>query len=265
MTATSFVGKVFVVRDSDSRIRRADDLRVSLKYAAGDPIPPGKSVGDFVTIPVGTRVTISEGRAGPNKKAFVLAHAADGAGTALGWTSAGNFEGGLVNETLGEVSPQGNDEKGPNAAWQGGNFIGQKTLVNIVDVGSDVEQITLDSLPAFQALLEAASRDGVGLALRSGFRTFGEQKRLFDGFQAGLPNFATAAAPGRSNHQHGQAFDLNVSEFDGHPIYDWLKKNAPGLGFIRTVKKEAWHWEFRPEEAAELNAEGKHKRAGVNP
>ena len=265
MTSTSFVGKTFVIRDPDSRIRKADDLSASLKYAAGDSIPPGKSVGDFVTIPVGTRVTIREGRAGPNKKAYVLAQPVDGEISPSGWTAASNIEGKLINETLGEVKPQGNDEKGPNAAWQGGNFIGQKTLVNIVDVGGDVEQITLDSLQAFQALLEAARKDGIGLALRSGFRTFGEQKRLFDGFQAGLPGFATAARPGRSNHQHGQAFDLNVSEFDGNPIYDWLKKNAPGLGFIRTVKKEAWHWEFRPDEAATLNAQGKHKRDGVNP
>jgi len=264
VSSTSFMGKVFVVRDANSRVRSDNNLNTFVKYKAGDAIPPGKAVGDFVTIPVGTRVHVLEGKGDSKKQAFVRVRGADAPKTMFGWTAAGNLEGKLINETLGEVPPADNDKKGPNAAWQGGSFIGQKTLVNIVDVGGEVEQITLESLPAFQALLDAARAAGIGLALRSGFRTFGEQKRLFDGFKAGLPGFNLAASPGKSNHQHGQAFDLNVSEFEGNPIYDWLAKNAPKLGFIRTVNKEPWHWELRPDEAAPLAAAGKHKRAGIS-
>ncbi len=28
-----------------------------------------------------------------------------------------------------------------------------------------------------------------------------------------------------------------------------MKKNGPRLGFIRTVNKEHWHWEYMPDEA----------------
>ncbi len=78
---------------------------------------------------------------------------------------------------------------------------------------------------------------------------------------AGTGNLA--ARPGRSNHQHGQAFDLNTGGFDGNRIYDWMKKNGPRFGFIRTVNREHWHWEYRPEEAAELAARGEFKLASV--
>jgi len=41
-----------------------------------------------------------------------------------------------------------------------------------------------------------------------------------------------------SNHQYGQAFDLNTRHnmFDGSDkIYEWLKRNGPAHGFVRTV------------------------------
>ena len=47
-------------------------------------------------------------------------------------------------------------------------------------------------------------------------------------------------------------------------IYEWLKRNGPQHGFIRTVSEESWHWEYRPAEAATLAAQGKFKLAGVN-
>ena len=36
-------------------------------------------------------------------------------------------------------------------------------------------------------------------------------------------------------------------------------------GYIRTVDKEHWHWEYHPTEAAEMAKTGKFKRAGVSP
>jgi hypothetical protein len=42
-----------------------------------------------------------------------------------------------------------------------------------------------------------------------------------------------------------------------------MKKNGPRLGFIRTVNKEHWHWEFRPEDAKRLAAEGKFALSNV--
>ena len=63
----------------------------------------------------------------------------------------------------------------------------------------------------------------------------------------------------RSNHQNGIAFDLNTGGFEGAPVYDWMKKNATSFGFIRTVNKEHWHWEYRPQTAEEFRKEGKFK------
>lgn len=67
MSSTSFMGKVFVVRDANSRVRSDNNLNTFVKYKAGDAIPPGKAVGDFVTIPVGARVHVLEGK-GDSKK-----------------------------------------------------------------------------------------------------------------------------------------------------------------------------------------------------
>jgi LAS superfamily LD-carboxypeptidase LdcB len=86
---------------------------------------------------------------------------------------------------------------------------------------------------------------------------------LFSLFTSNPNKFALAAEPGRSNHQNGIAFDLDVGGFDGNPVYDWLKVHGPGFGFIRTVNKEPWHWEFRPAQATDLADLGKFKLPGV--
>ncbi|MBC7911352.1 MAG: D-alanyl-D-alanine carboxypeptidase family protein [Pyrinomonadaceae bacterium] len=128
-----------------------------------------------------------------------------------------------------------------------------------------MEQITLDSLDAYLKLKDEALQDNINLAIESAFRTFARQANLRRLFEAGKGN--PAAKPGRSDHQHGQAFDLNThhDKFDGDPIYDWLKMNGPRLGFIRTVSGEPWHWEYVPAEAKTLAELGRFKRSGISP
>ena len=259
----SFLSKTFTVEDPDTRIRREDDLLAFTTYQPGDALPPGKHVGDPKTIPVGTRLSVRGTRIGSNGVIFVSVQSSDAPPVALGWTSSRNLAGKFVNETLGEATPSGDDPKGPNAAWNKGDYIGQVPLVNIVDNKLEIERITLMTLPAYLRLVEEAAKSGVKVVLRSGFRTYTEQEFLYNGFINHLPGFATAAKPGFSNHQHGQAFDLHVGGFDGDPVYDWLKRNAAGLGFIRTVSGEPWHWEYRPTIAAQFAAAGKHKRDGI--
>jgi hypothetical protein len=170
-------------------------------------------------------------------------------GDEIGWTRSSNLMDGWFNRF------------GPNAAWDDGMFIGQKDLVNIVANRNQTEQVTADSLDHYLALAAAAEEAGLLLCIESAFRTYSQQKFLFDNQH--LPGFNTAAPPGSSNHQHGQAFDLNTDGFEGDAVYDWLKRNAPALGFLRTVRKEHWHWEFRPTEAN--HPPGRFKRDGVNP
>lgn len=179
-------------------------------------------------------------------------------GSEIGWTSAANLVDGW-SEVF--ATDEWSDTKGPNSCWEKGRFIGNRVLANIVGMGSEMEQVTLAGLAAFLKLKDAAAKKNLSLQINSGFRTFQRQEQLFTAFQQGHGNLA--AKPGNSNHQHGQAFDLNTHGFDGDPIYDWLKNNGPKFGFVRAVNKEHWHWEYRPEEAAILLAQGGFKLANV--
>jgi hypothetical protein len=183
-------------------------------------------------------------------------------GTEIGWTKATNLGDGCSDLFF---APTWIDKKGPNACWRAGEFIGPKVLVNIVGFGAEMEQITLDSLDAYMKLKDAAEEDNIQISINSAFRTFARQAELRHLFDIGQGN--NAARPGFSNHQHGQAFDLNTkhNEFNGtDKVYEWLKRNGPRLGFIRTVSKESWHWEYRPAEAQELAAAGQFKLPNVN-
>jgi hypothetical protein len=223
--------------------------------------PAYKSRG--TTVPFGTFVTVLEASKDTDpagRYVRVCAGTIDGdaftQGDELGWTSAANLSDGC-SDIYG--SPPWADQQGPNACWQLGKFIGQKILVNIAGTGGELEQITLETLEPYFKLVDAAAKQNIVIGIESGFRTYAKQKELYDGYKARKPGYNLAAAPGRSNHQHGQAFDLNTRGFDGHPVYDWLKKNGPKLGFIRTVNGEHWHWEYLPDIAREMVKQGTFK------
>ena len=92
-----------------------------------------------------------------------------------------------------------------------------------------------------QPMIAAANRESVDLQVTSGFRTMEDQQTLYDEYRAGTGNLA--AEPGKSNHQNGIAIDFNVSSQSGR-VFEWLTKNAWRYGFIRTVSRERWHWEY---------------------
>lgn len=350
MNFRSYTGKTFVVESNKAIIRDAQFKEQ--RYQAGEPLPPGKNVGDLKLIPQRSEINVTDIKADSGRHVYALAVAAD-SGAPFGWTSAINLVGSLANETAGlapstwalepsgnnmtcvdsnalvrggppdfaskgttipvksfvaiteksadgslvkvskmtvgqngmEVgeeigwtkaanlrdgcadfyfSPEWKDEKGPNACWRHGDYIGAKLLVNIVGFGAELEQITIDTLEPYLRLQHAAEQDNVQISINSAFRTFARQVQLKELEKHGGNK---AAAPGSSNHQHGQAFDLNTMHnvFNGtDKVYEWLKKNAPKLGFVRTVSKESWHWEYRPAEAATLAAAGKFKLDGVS-
>lgn len=217
---------------------------------------PGRTIpaGTFVSVleESGRFVRVCGGEVGDGRFAQ---------GPELGWTAASNLSQGCAEFYTGAAWA---DQRGPNACWERGVYKGAKVLVNIVGTGGEMEQITLDSLEPYFRLVNEAAGVNLQIGVESGFRTFAKQKELFDGFIARRPGFNLAAEPGRSNHQHGQAFDLNTHGFDGFPIYDWLKQHGPRLGFIRTVSGEHWHWEYLPDEAAQLAARGRFKRDSVD-
>lgn len=215
--------------------------------------PDFTSTGNVIAKGTFVLVTKQDGRFVKVSQASVVNGQAQ-AGAEIGWTAASNLTDGWCDVFATEVWA---DTKGPNSCWEKGRFIGNRVLADIVGMGSEMEQVTLAGLAAYLKLKDAAAKKNLSLEINSGFRTFQRQDQLFASFLQGHGNLA--AKPGNSNHQHGQAFDLNTHGFDGDPIYDWLKKNGPKLGFIRTVNKEHWHWEYRPVEAAALAAQGGFK------
>lgn len=264
----TFPDKIFTVSDPDARLRKPGELMTFLTYAQGESLPAGAKIGDIKRIPDGTKVKIDDielQRTGTNGS-IVFGHAMSTDGKSeFGWTSTRNLAGKFINEVLDELPPQPRASKfGPNAAWSGGEFVGQRTLVEIVDVKLEIERIALDTLDAYLALVRAAAADNVLVAINSGFRSYPEQKALFDGFKKHLPGFNTAAPPGSSKHQNGIAFDIRVAGGDGDPTYEWLKKNGPSHGFVRTVNGEPWHWEFDKAKATKAIAGHTFKTSNVH-
>jgi LAS superfamily LD-carboxypeptidase LdcB len=78
-----------------------------------------------------------------------------------------------------------------------------------------------------------------------------------------LGTFNLAARPGRSNHGSGIGLDLNAGgnsrrRFSNvnKEVYIWLVKNSWKFGFIRSVAREEWHFDYLPE-LAKLGPYGK--------
>jgi LAS superfamily LD-carboxypeptidase LdcB len=104
---------------------------------------------------------------------------------------------------------------------------------------------------AWVDLLSASLQDGQLIKVNYAFRTHKQQRELR------RTSRRWAGPPGWSQHQAGLAVDISgcvktVKNKHGRlvkiktPLFHWLKKNAPRYGFINTIKKEPWHWEYVP-------------------
>ena len=100
----------------------------------------------------------------------------------------------------------------------------------------DGKPIPVEIAGYLKSMIDAAAAEGVTILVTSGFRTYAEQERL----KAEDPY--NAARPGTSPHQRGYAVDMDSR---GPGRYAWLVKNAYRYGFVRTVVRERWHWEYR--------------------
>ncbi|HEY5838220.1 MAG TPA: M15 family metallopeptidase [Pyrinomonadaceae bacterium] len=238
----SYLNKPFFISDPQARIRTGDDL---LTYVLEEGRPK--------LIPNGSEIRITDVRV---LRETVYVNAEN-----FGWTAATNLKNRFLNETVGVFEPQDNDQRGPNAAWDAGRFLKQITLVQIVGADNQLKFISLDIADEYLALVNAAEAAGVLMPLKSGFRTYPKQAYLRDGWERRLPRFNLAAKPGFSNHQDGFAYDFAIDAYAGNPRYDWLKRNGPQHGFVRTVSGEPWHWEYRPA----IAQTGAFKAPGVTP
>ncbi len=116
------------------------------------------------------------------------------------------------------------------------------TSFSIKLVSVDGKKMEIKSANAYYVMAKAAAQKGVHLKVISGFRSYAQQKYLYNCYKnCNCNNCNLAAKPGYSNHQSGHAVDLNTS---ASKVYSWLKANAAKYGWKRTVPSEPWHWEW---------------------
>ena len=133
-----------------------------------------------------------------------------------------------MSETIGAIPPPpGTGRFGPNAAWSKDTYLGQVTLVRVVGTDKEIEHISEATCDKFLAMAEPRRADGVEIGVNSGFRSYPEQKFLFEGRQKGLPGFAPANRPGNSNHQNGIAFDIDVNGGGSNPTTSGCRRTRP--------------------------------------
>lgn len=115
-------------------------------------------------------------------------------------------------------------------------------------------------LPYFLDLLSGAKKEGIDLKVISGFRSFGEQSALKNGYVVSYGSGANkfSADQGYSEHQLGTTLDFttpdlgaNFTAFAKSQAYKWLVANAHKYGSILSYPEnntyyqfEPWHWRF---------------------
>lgn len=141
-------------------------------------------------------------------------------------------------------------------------------LVSVAQAGiagsGRIRSVVIDELAA---MARAARHDGAGIAVRSAYRSYAQQKAVFQswvnqyGYQAALQGSARA---GHSEHQLGTTIDFRSANSTRAP-WDypdwattqagaWMKANAWKYGFVMSYPKgksrvscydyESWHYRY---------------------
>lgn len=115
---------------------------------------------------------------------------------------------------------------------------------------------------AFIAMANAARLDNITLILTSGYRSYAEQKEIYDDMVASKGEqyaLEYAAKPGTSEHETGLALDIFtygavMETFKTTETYAWLHEHAHEYGFIERYEEgkdyltgyapEAWHYRY---------------------
>ncbi len=123
------------------------------------------------------------------------------------------------------------------------------------------EQFLSEAMPHLENLMSTAKSDGITLYVKSGYRSFAEQKTLKTAYSvtygAGTAN-AFSADQGYSEHQLGTTIDFITTGLGGQlagfgktDSYKWLIENAHRFGFVLSYPEgnkyyiyEPWHWRY---------------------
>lgn len=125
----------------------------------------------------------------------------------------------------------------------------------------DDNQLLESTLNAYIKMWKAASKDNITLIASSSYRTYEEQKKLWESRAAISMKDAddSTARAGFSEHQTGLAIDIltyntTLSTFEESDAFKWLSSNAYKYGFILRYPKdkeditgyeyESWHYRY---------------------
>jgi len=122
---------------------------------------------------------------------------------------------------------------------------GQIPIDSLETIGQGGHRLYAPAAESYKALVAAAKLDGIDLTVTDSYRTYDQQVDL--AARKGIyADGGLAAVPGTSNHGWGLAVDFNVNS---PAALEWLKNNGHSFGWVEAVKREPWHWEFRPTQA----------------
>ena len=127
---------------------------------------------------------------------------------------------------------------------------------------------------AYISMFNKAKEDGYTLIVNSSYRSYKEQKEIYDKYVSWYGEDAdkTAAKPGFSEHQTGLAVDIQSycsqkKDFDKCEEFTWLQNNAYKYGFILRYPEgkeyitgydyESWHYRYVGKDVAKYIQENK--------
>jgi len=132
---------------------------------------------------------------------------------------------------------------GSECTYIDGILIANKTYPLPEDYAPGADPVAANAL---QVMFADAKKDGISLWVCSGYRSYIDQKIIYNGYvqrdgQAAADRYS--ARPGHSEHQTGLAFDINTTEssFANTPEAKWLAENCYKYGFIIRYPKEKEH------------------------
>lgn len=133
-----------------------------------------------------------------------------------------------------------------------------------INLNGRMQQLTPDAAAGWEAMLAAASADGITLLIVSGFRSIEYQagliRKKINAGQSLSDILQVNAAPGFSEHHSGRAIDIAepgsrplTEEFESSGAFRWLENNASKFGFFLSYPRgnrqgfiyEPWHWAQR--------------------
>jgi len=118
---------------------------------------------------------------------------------------------------------------------------GQLPLALLTPISGTNELMWAPAAQAFERMRFDAAGAGVDLGVTDAYRPVDQQYKLAE--ELGLYSQGGAAAvPGTSEHGWGRALDLDLDD----KALGWLRTNGWKYGYVETVPREPWHWEFHP-------------------